>query len=1257
MLENDQTTYDSPETEESRSVASDAEDVNRTGAQGNGTSVDSAAIGPVLESAASTKDDQPTAPKVQDFARARGDEGSVEQQGKSHPAEDEEEEDEYTSEEEDEDDDEDEEEEEPVLKYHKIQNAAASILEKDSASAIAVGGTYFAVGTHNGLVHLFSITGTLLKSYRPHSASITDMTIAFSMSSEPTAANPFTSILTSSVSTPNSTRAGTPDPTSSDLIISDIIATASLDGQAILHSLGTGTTTGYNFKRPLRSIALEPTYTTSQTKSYVCGGLAGELVLTSRSTLSLGGLESMFGFAPIGTGGHAQKVLHSGEGPVWTVRWKGDIIAWANDTGVRLYSVSRGEKVSHIVRPRDSPRADLFQCTLQWTSDAELIIGWANRIEIVHISSRPKVAPQGGTGSVVAAGAAGIGVLGTAVSTEVVVHIDKVLTLECMVAGVVPWPFKENSEETHQKSTTEKIALPAAATTAPLPTDGSTSTSSRPLEKQPLENQKRTNAFLLLAYLPSSNLLSSESSNQKRVAASPPELQIINTAGEEESMDVLGIKGYERWSCSDYRIIESFQPLSTGPLNPSTYKASLAHKSTGRLKEKDHGGWLVLSPQGIVHIRKRDRRDRVMWLVERERYEEALEEMERMEKEGDFMRPPLDKVEGGENKPPEPGRDVAFMSKEEIGRMYLEYLFKLRQYEKAAKLCPKVLGGDAKAWEDWIFQFAHAEELSVLVPYVPFKSPRLSKLAYGIILAYYLNHDTPALHRTINEWPSDIYDIPSLINAIPQPPPTMMLKECLADLYIKNRQPGKALKYFLELRRPNVFQLIRENNLFQDVQDQVLLLVNFDQELVVQREHLQTAQPKPQPEAKVVEAPAPSTGMLSALRAGMSAAVPIKLLGSSSKPVATATKPVPKPNLGNTPSTYWSSAAEKDAPEVREKARGEAIPLLVEHSHSIPIGKVVSQLEEKPYFLYLYLDALFDKDPELSADYMEKQIELYAEYAPARVIRLLQTSQNLQMPLDFEKIYKICEKKNMVLEMVWVRSRMGDNKSALYLIIDRLGDVNRAIDFAKERKDDDLWEDLLRYSETRPTFIKGLLENVSTEVDPIRIVRRIRNGLEIPGLKQSLIKILQDFNLQTSLMEGCGNVLNSDCTELAGRLQKSQVGGMAGSGSMLCPICKRPLQQTDQDLILVFLCGHMAHAHCTSGGSGLPKPINSSLVGAGLVVGRDVGAKIAYAEMVKRRLDQGCPVHQKLEQGDANVTPPPLLHSHHSHHSHTRHHA
>lgn len=61
---------------------------------------------------------------------------------------------------------------------------------------------------------------------------------------------------------------------------------------------------------------------------------------------------------------------------------------------------------------------------------------------------------------------------------------------------------------------------------------------------------------------------------------------------------------------------------------------------------------------------------------------------------------------------------------------------------------------------------------------------------------------------------------------------TAVLMECLAELYTANRQPGKALPYFLRLRRPNVFDLIKENNLFTDVQDLVLLLVEFDHELM-----------------------------------------------------------------------------------------------------------------------------------------------------------------------------------------------------------------------------------------------------------------------------------------------------------------------------------------------------------------------------------------------------------------------------------------
>lgn len=82
-----------------------------------------------------------------------------------------------------------------------------------------------------------------------------------------------------------------------------------------------------------------------------------------------------------------------------------------------------------------------------------------------------------------------------------------------------------------------------------------------------------------------------------------------------------------------------------------------------------------------------------------------------------------------------------------------------------------------------------------------------------------------------------------------------------------------------------------------------------------------------------------------------------------------------------------------------------------------------------------------------------------------------------------------------------------------------------------------------------PGFIRGLLENVGAEIDPIRLIRRIKNGLEIPGLKSALIKILQDFNLQISLMEGCKTILYSDCRMLALQLHDGQTNGVLWTGA------------------------------------------------------------------------------------------------------------
>ena len=88
-----------------------------------------------------------------------------------------------------------------------------------------------------------------------------------------------------------------------------------------------------------------------------------------------------------------------------------------------------------------------------------------------------------------------------------------------------------------------------------------------------------------------------------------------------------------------------------------------------------------------------------------------------------------------------------------------------------------------------------------------------------------------------------------------------------------------------------------------------------------------------------------------------------------------------------------------------------------------------------------------------------------------------------------------------------------------------------------------------------PAFIRGLLENVGADINPIRLIRRIKNGLEIPGLKEAIIKILQDFHLQISLLEGCQAILNGDSSDLAGKLEKDQTSGFFLTGEYNGIIC------------------------------------------------------------------------------------------------------
>lgn len=137
-----------------------------------------------------------------------------------------------------------------------------------------------------------------------------------------------------------------------------------------------------------------------------------------------------------------------------------------------------------------------------------------------------------------------------------------------------------------------------------------------------------------------------------------------------------------------------------------------------------------------------------------------------------------------------------------------------------------------------------------------------------------------------------------------------------------------------------------------------------------------------------------------------------------------------------------------------------------------------------------------------------------------------------------------CEEHSYVPELVYLYSKTGEMKRALYLIIDRLGDVSRAISFAKDLDDPDLWEDLLNYSMDKPRFIRGLLEEVGTAIDPITLVRRIPEGMEIEGLREGLKHIMKEHEIQYSISEGVARVLRSEVAAAQSTLRSGQRRGI-----------------------------------------------------------------------------------------------------------------
>jgi hypothetical protein len=107
-----------------------------------------------------------------------------------------------------------------------------------------------------------------------------------------------------------------------------------------------------------------------------------------------------------------------------------------------------------------------------------------------------------------------------------------------------------------------------------------------------------------------------------------------------------------------------------------------------------------------------------------------------------------------------------------------------------------------------------------------------------------------------------------------------------------------------------------------------------------------------------------------------------------------------------------------------------------------------------------------------------------------------------------------------------------------------LSDVSFAISFAKEQDDPDLWNDLLKFSMDKPHFIRGLLAEVGTAIDPVQLIRRIPEGLEIEGLRDGIRRMVREYEIQYSISEGVARVLRGEVATGMGVLRAGQKRGV-----------------------------------------------------------------------------------------------------------------
>ncbi len=588
--------------------------------------------------------------------------------------------------------------------------------------------------------------------------------------------------------------------------------------------------------------------------------------------------------------------------------------------------------------------------------------------------------------------------------------------------------------------------------------------------------------------------------------------------------------------------------------------------------------------------------------------------------------------------------------KRRIGEQWVQQLISAGDWEKAGRICGNVVG-TSSSWEHWVWVFAQANKYEEITPYIPTAQlqPPLPSLVYELILGHYVQTDRLRLKELLDIWPLELFDAWTIIEAIESKLKTGDIREdtiednkpgrdwhilmsSLAKLYLANGQPRKALSCYIRLQDADAtMNLIATHHLVDAISDDIpgfiLLRVTKTQQQSAPLLELaaQTLEPIRLLVSEALHGIVPSETVITQLQSRYG---------------------IPNPYLFFYFRALWNGDTGTTSPSSPR-------------SFSKP----------KPTTQH---DLLALSGQTLLSPHADLALTLFAEYDRDLLMTFLKSSQSYTL----SHATTICSQRSYIPELVYLLSKEGRTAQALRLIIDSLNDVSQAIAFAKEQNDASLWDDLLDYSMNKPRFIRGLLEEVGTSIDPLKLVKRIPLGLEIEGLREGLGRMLREYEVQESICEGVARVLRGEVNTAMlerGRGQRKGVrfdvvaADATGKGKPgFCAGCGEPFKEygkpptttppattqitanppsTDKTTLIGFPCTHIFHLPCLlkyeKEDTEMPEVLASfSALGdededeyGGF--DRSIGPKVDHAALLRTVVGGGCPMamHRVDDEG------------------------